>query len=114
MTRFEHVKQILEDAIAGNDIGAHGTFWRTLNLEQFKQKKVYGRRLVVPGDVASSNLVLALRGTAPFGSDLGTPGATYPRMPVGFPPVAEEQIVFIEDWILAGCPDDEFNPKSGA
>jgi hypothetical protein len=112
MTRFERVKQILDEAIEGQNIGAHGTFWRPLDLKQFKQKKIYGRRLVIPGDVASSNLVLALRGVAPFGTDVGTPNAVYPRMPVGFPRVPEERILFIEDWIRNGCPDDEWVPPS--
>jgi hypothetical protein len=110
MTRFERLKQILDEAVEGHDFGAHGAFWRPLNLEQFKQKKIYGRRLVVPGDVISSNLVLALRGRAPFGSDIGTPDATYPRMPVGFQPLTEDRIVFIEEWILSGCPDDQWVP----
>lgn len=103
MTQYERVKQILDGAVEGQRIGAHGAFWRGLTLEQFKQKRVYGRQLVVPGDVARSNLVLALRGSPPFGD-----GGDYPRMPVGFPPLVDELISFIEDWIRSGCPDDEW------
>jgi hypothetical protein len=109
MTRFDRVKQILDEAVLGRDIGAHGAFWRPLNLEAFKIKTVYGRQLVHPGDGAHSNLVLALRGQDPFGADIGTPDATFPRMPVGFPPVADDRIAFIERWISDGCPDDEFS-----
>ena len=110
MTRFEHVKEILDAAVADQQIGAHGPFWRTLNLEQFKTKKVYGRVLVTPGAIGTSNLVLALRGALPFGSDIGTPGAAYPRMPVGFDPVSDDDIHFIEQWITEGCPEDEWIP----
>ncbi|NKL24761.1 hypothetical protein [Rhizobium leguminosarum] len=110
MTRFEHLKEILDMAVANHQIGAHGAFWRNLNLDQFKTKRVYGRLLVIPGMADSSNLVLALRGAPPFGSDTGTPGAAYPRMPVGFDPVSDDDILFIEQWITDGCPEDEWNP----
>ena len=108
MKRFERVKEILDAAVQNQDIGAHGAFWRPLNLEAFKVKRVFGRQLVNPGNGAQSNLVLALRAQAPFGSDIGTAGAIYPRMPAGgFPPVADDLIAFIEKWISDGCPDDE-------
>jgi hypothetical protein len=106
MTRFEQVKQILDAAVQGKTIGAHKAFWRTLDLAGFKQKVVFGKALVKLGDGAQSNLVLALRGQAPFGADLGVPNAELPRMPVGFPAVAAADIAFIERWISDGCPDD--------
>lgn len=113
MKRFLKVKQILDEAVENQDIGAHGAFWRPLNLEAFKAKRVFGRQLVIPGNGAQSNLVLALRGQAPFGSDIGTADAIYPRMPAGgFPPVPDDRIVFIEKWINDGCPDDDV--ESGA
>jgi hypothetical protein len=107
MKRYDRVKQILDEAVNGQNIGAHGPFWRTLTLEQFKLKRVFGIPLLVVGSGAQSNLVHALRGESPFGADLGVPGATYPRMPVGFPPIAEERVAFIEQWITDGCPDDD-------
>jgi hypothetical protein len=113
MKRFEKVKQILDEAVQNQEIGAHGAFWRPLNLEAFKTKKVFGRQLVNPGNGAQSNLVLALRGQAPFGEDIGTPDAIYPRMPAGgFSPVSGDRIGFIEKWINDGCPDDDV--ESGA
>ena len=113
LKRFEKVKQILDDAVQNQDIGAHGAFWRPLNLEAFKEKRVFGRQLVNPGNGAQSNLVLALRGQMPFGSDMGVNDASYPRMPAGgFPPVPDDRIAFIEKWIDDGCPDDDF--ESGA
>ena len=107
MKRYDRVKQILDAAVQGQNIGAHGAFWRTLDLAGFKVKKVFGRQLVAVGDGTHSNLVLALRGQAPFGSDIGTPNAELPRMPKGFPAVAAPDIAFIEKWITDGCPDDE-------
>jgi hypothetical protein len=107
MTRYDHVKEILDAAVNGEQIGAHHAFWRTLTLEQFKVKFVFGVQLLIVGDGPNSNLVHALRGEAPFGADLGVPDASYPRMPVGYPPVAEGDIAFIETWISEGCPDEE-------
>jgi len=108
MKRYERIIQILDEAVDGQSIGAHGAFWRSLNLEQFKVKRVFGLPLLMVGDGAGSNLVRALRGESPFGDDLGVPNATYPRMPVGFTAVPEERIAFIEQWITDGCPDDDF------
>jgi hypothetical protein len=114
MKRFDRVKEILEDAINREPtIDAHGPFWRPLTLAAFKVKKVYNRQLVIPGDGAKSNLILALRGQAPFGVDLGTEGALYSRMPAGFPPVPDDRIAFIEQWITDGCPDDEVPQQEG-
>ena len=107
MKRYDRVKEILDLSVNGEVIGAHGAFWQTLDLDSFKTKKVYGRRLVEPGNSPTSNLVLALRGQAPFGDDVGAPGATLPRMPARRPSVPEEHIAFIETWIADGCPDDE-------
>jgi len=107
MKRFDRVKQILDAAVQGQTIHAHGPFWRPLDLAAFKIKKVFGKSLVTPGDGAHSSLVLALRGQSPFGADLGVPNAELPRMPVGFPAVIDSDIGFIEKWIADGCPDDE-------
>ena len=107
MKRFEKVKIILEEAVEGTTIAAHGNFWRNLTLEQFKVKMVFGRKLVVVGNAVESNLIKALEGRTPFGADIGTPGAIFNRMPDGFPDVASEKIDYIRDWIDDGCPDDE-------
>ena len=104
--RFTQVKQILDDSVQGEDIGAHGPFWRGLTRDQFIAKKVFGRALVVVGDGPGSNLVKALRGLSPFGSDTGTSGAIFRRMPAGRPPVGVAEIEIIEAWINDGCPDD--------
>jgi len=98
-TKFSDIQQILESAVNGDTIGMHGNFWRGKTRDQFVQLKVFGQQLVHPSDGAGSNLVLALRGAAPFD------GSTYPRMPNNYPPIADDQIVIISDWIDAGCPD---------
>jgi hypothetical protein len=106
MKRFEKVKIILEEAVEGTTIAAHGNFWRNLTLEQFKVKKVFGRQLVLVGNAVESNLIKALEGRTPFGADTGVPGAIFNRMPDGFPAVSPEEINYIKDWIDDGCPDD--------
>lgn len=111
MTGFARVQQILDDAIGGPaaGIGRHGPFWREVTRDEFVVLKVFGKQVVSVGDGAASNLVLALKGEAPFGKDLPVPpaGATIRRMPVGFPPVPPELITVIEQWIDDGCPEEE-------
>lgn len=108
MNRFERVIQILDEAIGGPaaSIRAHGTFWRGLTRDQFVAQEVFTRPLIVVGRGGDSDLVKALRGEFPFGSNTGTPGATFRRMPAGRPPVPVDQIAFIERWIDDGCPED--------
>jgi photosystem II stability/assembly factor-like uncharacterized protein len=110
MNRFERVQQILDDAVGGPaaPVGFHGAFWRGVTRNQFIAKKIIGLELIQLGAGASSNLVRALKGEAPFGADLPTPpdGATFNRMPSGRPPVTSSEIAFIETWINDGCPED--------
>ena len=118
MTTFERVVQILDDAIGGANanIGVHGAFWRGKTRDQFVALKVLGKQLLVIGNGSQSNLIKALRGDAPFGSDLANPpaGATIPRMPDGLPPVTAADIGFISGWIDAGCPIDLGKMNGGA
>jgi hypothetical protein len=110
MNRFEHVIQILDEAIGGPDvtIGEHGAFWRGLTRDQFVTKNVFTLDVIVVGQGASSNLVKALKGETPFGNDLpnSPPDASFPRMPSGLEPVAAQDIAFIEQWIDEGCLED--------
>ena len=53
MKRYDRVVEILQTAVNGESIGAHGNFWLDKPLDQFTTMKVRGRRLVVPGDVAA-------------------------------------------------------------
>ncbi|MDT5014513.1 MAG: hypothetical protein QOD39_673, partial [Mycobacterium sp.] len=112
---FQGVVAILDEAIGGPGvgIGAHKAFWRDITRDQFVAKKVFNKALVVLGDGATSNLVRALKGESPFGSDLPDPppDAVTRRMPAGRPPVPPESIAAIEQWIDAGCPDKPAAPQ---
>jgi hypothetical protein len=104
---YAEVQQMLDRTIGGAevDIRAHHAFWRTLTRDQFIIKVIFEKLVVSPGDANGSNLIKALRGEAPFGSDIGTPGATMRRMPARMNPMAAEDIARIARWIDEGCPE---------
>lgn len=106
-SRYQEVIDILDSAIGGStaSIGAHGPFWRGKTKGQFVDAMVFGQALLIKGNGKGSNLVKALRGETPFGSDIGAPGATFRRMPAGQPAVSPQQVAVIEKWIDDGCPD---------
>jgi hypothetical protein len=107
MTQFDQVVQYLEDSVGGNDLGAHGNFWRGLTKDQFTNYIVsvtVNVPLLKSGDGAGSNLIKALKGELPFGNDVGVEGAAFPRMPFGYEPLPAQRIAFIKNWIDAGCP----------
>ena len=108
--KFDDVVAILDKAVGGPDadVASHGPFWREVTRDRFIEMKVGGRKLVTLGDGANSNLVLALKGAAPFGSYLDDPpaGAVTPQMPAYLDPVPPEEISDIEQWINEGCPAD--------
>ena len=109
MKRYARVIEILDTAVKGDAIKAHGNFWRGKARHDFIALKVFGQQLVDPGHPENSAVIKALRGLAPFGSDV-TPhpvGAVFRRMPAGRPPVPDASIAFVEQWIKDGCPDDE-------
>jgi hypothetical protein len=111
MTRFDHVKEILDRSVNWEAIGGpHGAFWRNQTRNQFVQARIVGLPLIALGQPAQSNLIKAVRGIAPFGMDIGTAGAFYPRMPARRPPLAEADIVFLETWIADRCPEDVWPP----
>ena len=108
--KFDDVVAILDKSVGGPDadVASHGPFWRGVTRDRFVEMKVGGRKLVILGDGANSNLVLSLKGEAPFGSDLDDPpvGAVTPVMPAYLDPVAAGEISAIEQWINDGCPAD--------
>jgi hypothetical protein len=119
MVDYQRIKTILDQSVNGATFGAHGPFWRAQNRDQFVAHSVFGRKLIAvrPNgtfDPEESNLIKALEGRAPFGDDLNppTPGALFPRMPFGFPPVPQVQIDEIREWINQGCLDQ--TPTPGA
>jgi hypothetical protein len=105
--RYQEIIDILDDAVGGSaaSIGAHGPFWRGKTRDQFVAALVFGQKLLVVGDGAGSNIIKALSAQAPFGADVGTPGAAFRRMPAGRPPVPDEKIAAIKKWIDANCPE---------
>jgi hypothetical protein len=118
MKKFDRVKQYLEDAVNGDDIGVHGNFWRALDLGHFKTFVVQvtaNVQLLVVGNGTDSNLIKALEGRAPFGKDMNVAGAVFNRMPdpdAGYSVMAPDRIKYIKDWIDAGCPDED-EPVAG-
>ena len=113
MTGFRDIQNTL-DRVLGDGVPNHGPFWRSVTRDEFIEMSVYGLPIIVDGDPEASNLVRALRGLPPFGSDLvpPPPGAFIPRMPAGgLPPASEEDIARIEQWIRDGCP--EMRPTGG-
>jgi hypothetical protein len=106
---FQRIVELLDKAVGGPDadVASHGPFWRGVTRDRFIEMKVGGRKLVTEGDGANSNLVLSLKGDAPFGSDLDDPpaGAAIPLMPAYLDPVSAEEISDIEQWINDGCPE---------
>jgi hypothetical protein len=91
---------------------AHGAFWSTLSYTDFISGDVpnvidprTGKplRILIPGNSAQSNIIMALRGTrgSPFDPNTGPFG----QMPAdGAGALSEAQIAPLAAWIDAGCP----------
>jgi hypothetical protein len=110
MTRFERVRQLLNDAVGTRSPshGGRGKFWN-LPLDQLKTLKVVGQRVIETEGAdrgARSGLVKALKGDPPFDED------GFDRMPLGGLYLADTDIAFIQKWIDDGCPEDEFTPPA--
>lgn len=103
-TKYPDVQAILDEAVEHEDIGVHGPFWRTLTRDEFVARSVFGCPLIHTDPQSGqfvgrdSNLVKILKGPVACG------GGTQPRMPFAFPPVPDDKIKTIEDWIDAQCP----------
>ena len=115
MTRYERVKQILDQAAAGGaqDYDGKGLFWQ-LPLPQLLEVRIFGVRMIAPPKTqaaacchgtaeteprsAGSGLIRGLRGEAPFD------GTQYPPLPWGGKTVAEDDLAFIAAWIDDDCP----------
>jgi len=101
-TDFQKVVLILEEAVRGFDIGAHGGFWDGITRQQFLAG---GLHPLVPTlvkqnpdgtfDPDASALIIRLE----------HPDARR-RMPRQRPQVADERLQFIRRWIQGGCPDN--------
>ena len=101
---FARIQQILDNAVHGQTIGAHGPFWRGITRDQFVAKVIFGQKLLANKpdgsfDPVESNLMKALEGRTPFD------GSIFKRMPDGFPPLTDPLLTEIRNWITQGCPD---------
>ena len=111
MANYAEIQALLDEAIGGaaSTIPAHGSFWRNQTRDQFVAYSYAGQKLVAVGpgggfDPDNSALIQALKADKPFGTDVGTSGARFRRMPAGKPPMPKEKIDIIYGWIAAGCP----------
>lgn len=119
ITRYERVKQILDQAAAGGatDYDGKGLFWH-LPLPELLEVKIHGVRMIAPAAgpapapcchgaatalnrSATSGLIRGLRGEAPFD------GTQYPPLPWGGRPVTADDITLIANWIDDDCPADD-------
>lgn len=90
----------------------HGAFWTTLSYQQFVTGNVPGvtdpnsgqpMPILIKGNSAQSNIVMALRGTA--GSPFDPNSGAFGQMPAdGAAFLTEAQIAPLAAWIDAGCP----------
>lgn len=102
-TKFTDIQGILDEAVGHEDIGEHGPFWRGVTRDEFVATEVFGCPVIHKEDGQfvgpQSPLVRILRGPIECG------GGGFPQMPAGFfPPLAEEKVQTISDWIDAQCP----------
>lgn len=116
LKQYPEVQKFLADVLSRNNEDAsaaiHGAFWATLSYDNFVNGNVPGvkdpttkqpMKILIKGNSAQSNIILALRGASgtPFDPNTGAFG----QMPGDGPPFfATEEIEAIADWIDSGCP----------
>ena len=109
LNSFAAVKAFLTQVIAqnGNDISGapHKAFWNT-TYTQFTTGNIPNVgppvRILIPGNSAQSNIIMALRGEGPLFGPTGNDG----QMPAdGSPFFTPDQVNAIAAWIDAGCPE---------
>ena len=99
-TNFQKVARILEEAVRGFTIGAHGNFWDRKTRNQFVQEPVFGPPIIKQNpdgtfDPDGSPLVQRIEGEGTF------------RMPRHRPAIPVERAGFVRDWIGHGCADND-------
>jgi hypothetical protein len=112
ITSFAQLTQFMGNILSENGQAAdsqnapHGAFWSTLTYDQFVNGNAPNidppAKILVVGNSAQSNLILALRGSGKlFDPNTGS----YGQMPADGPPFfTDDQINQIAGWIDAGCP----------
>jgi hypothetical protein len=109
VTSFQDVQSLFNNHGNPNSSAPHGEFWTT--YKQFTTGDVPGVTphpvptpvpILVIGNSAQSNIILALRGQGPlFDPNTGTVG----QMPAVGNLFSDEQINALAAWIDAGCPE---------
>lgn len=105
LNNFADVQNLLNTFVASAGVtpqqAPHHVFWNT-DYESFMQLKIFGKyQVVVPNDVAGSDIIAALNGTL----------SGIPRMPRPSPPYdnaspsQEDVVAALSGWIEAGCPN---------
>jgi hypothetical protein len=114
LTSFAQVQTFLNDFIEANNIqiqGApHGNFWNNINTKDgfttAYDSFVNGNipnvqdglgnpvKILVNGNSAASNIIMALKGTL----------AGFARMPFGGPYMSDDEIGQLADWMDKKCP----------
>ncbi|MGQ0778833.1 MAG: ferritin-like domain-containing protein [Pseudonocardiales bacterium] len=100
-TGFGKAVTILEEAVRGFTIGAHGNVWAERTRDQFLAVRFPGAQ--PPVQLNPDGTVNPDPATAPLVQRLEGPGF---RMPLFRPPVPSARIGFIRQWITEGAPDD--------
>lgn len=105
---FAQVQAALQTFVTKNNIpinqAPHGNMWmRGTTIAQQYQAFVTGDaipgfKILIVGNGDGSNIILALRGQAPFD------GSEFPRMPAGGPYLDDATITAISGWITSGAP----------
>ncbi|HEY2105019.1 MAG TPA: cytochrome c [Candidatus Binataceae bacterium] len=105
------ITQVLVQSSQQGGLGfaPHKAFWNTLTFDQFVNGNVPNVPdtdtgnpipILVKGNSAQSNLILALKGDGPLFADTG-----FGRMPANGPPFfSDDDIASIAAWIDNGCP----------
>lgn len=115
LNSFADVQQFIDQVLIDNNekhgvgFSPHKAFWLNLGYDDFVNGNVPGVKdpttgqpipILVKGNSAQSNLILALQGSGP----LFSPGA-FRQMPANGPPFfTADQIASVAAWIDAGCP----------
>lgn|GEM_PF-1528433 len=99
--RYAKVQRILDETVGDlNPFHAgHGRFWLLPLNEFLSLPPIYGHSLIAdpgPNRGERSALVKVLKGQLPG----------IPQMPLNRPPLNDDAIRFIQDWIDDGCPED--------
>lgn len=102
-TRFPDIQRILDEAVEGQHVGAHGPFWRDVTRDEFVAKRVFNCQIIFSENSTfvgpRSPLVQILQNAIECPA-----GRSRPQMPFGFPALPAEKVQIISDWIDAQCP----------